>query len=227
MATYTITHKFTLYDTVWIVLDCETIVECVVDRVTLEVDPDEFGVIEEKVTYHLDPVWDERCDVRLSPESDIFASLEDVLEYRSSGVPPTYPSIHSIDYYYTIDDTVWIVDAALALESVVNQLTLIIDDNTGSVIETTWYHVLPHHKDYSLVLKLFEELFPTEEDALDYILDQRQTPTPTPDVTPTVTPTPTFAVTPVVTPSLTPVAAILDEDFEAILDEYFDILLSE
>lgn len=223
LTTYTIFHKFTIGDIVWIVVDCDNIVECRVDRITLEVDPDDNGVIQEKRTYHLDPVSDKKCKIILRPEEDLFASLEDVLEFRATDVPPVYPDAYSVDYYYTVDDITWIVIGARALESVVNQITIIIDDG----VEETWYHVLPTDKKHHLLIKLLSELFETEQDALDYILDQRQTPTPTPEITPTVTPTPTFVVTPTVTPSLTPVAAILDEDFEAILDEYFDILLSE
>lgn len=224
MATYTIHYKFEINDTVWIIESDCLIVECLVDRIILEVDPDDTGAIEEKRTYHLDPVYDMDYEISLRPESDLFASLEDVLEYRASGVKPSYPDQYSIDYYYTIDDVVWIVDNALALRSVVNQLTFIIDSD----VEETWYHVLPDSLDYHLLLKQLGDLFETEEDALDHILDQRQTPTPTPTLTSTPEPTPGPTTTPL--PTVTPSAiieAILDQIFIEVLDQDYNVVVEQ
>jgi len=220
MATYTIRYKFGINDTVWInESDCR-IVECTICRIILDVDPDDTGTIKEKRTYHLDPIYDMDYKISLRSEDELFASLEDVLEYRITGVKPQYPDQYSIDYYYTIDDIVWIVDKALALESEVKQLTYVIDSNG----EETWYHVLPTSINYHTLLKQLDDLFETEQDALDYIRNQRATPVYT--LTPTPTPELTTTPTPTVTPSII-ITTILDQTFINVLDQDYNVVVEQ
>lgn len=230
MATYTIDYAYTIGDSVWII-DGDHIIESTVRRIILEVDPDEHGNVNEKRTYHIDPVYDKRCTLFTYDESILFPSLESILNYRATGILPIVPRNYEHEYYYTLNDTVWVIEVARALESNVEQITINISSNANhELLSDTWYHVLPNSVMYSVRILKYEDIYETKQDAIDKIIEDREpgttpTPTPTPEVTPEVTPTMTVTPTPTVTPSPVLPIILLEDYSPVLLEDYSYILL--
>lgn len=195
---YNIEYNYAVGQTVWTKNE-KSVVECRVSQITLEFDPDEVeGTIERK-TYHLDIADDMDYEILLRLEAEVFETAEDAIMDVES-VPL---SVYSIAYEFTIDDVVWTHENHCDVECTVNQISFLIGSSTTDVV----YHLLSLSDEHSLLYKLADVVFATQQEALDAIA-AIITPTPTISITATVTPTATPPNTPTSTPAVTPTQTV-------------------
>lgn len=165
-------YNYTVGDIIWFQND-GNIVEAVVNRIKLEVDPDIIETIIHRKTYHVTYLNDPNHPVALIPELGIFPTLPTLMgyiAYPNDSIPYTQDQ-YSITYIYDIGDTVWTQmaipytikssffeappDEIIIVECKVIQLTFNITENG---IETI-YHLLPVSDEYGILLREEDEVF--------------------------------------------------------------------
>ena len=158
---YSISYNYAPGTTVWI-KDNNIVVECIVSKIILEVDPDENGSITERKTYHLDLKEDKDYKLLERTEEFVYQTPLDALHEETSTI--LNPNI--IWYEFTIGNVVWTVEDYNYFQARVVQLTITIDDDSTRVI----YHVLPILGDlYKVLLREYFLLFNFPQEAIDYI----------------------------------------------------------
>lgn len=165
----TLGYNFSIDEVVWITDDTSAR-ECAVTQVTIEIDPVNGESPDVATTYHLRPL-SSNSDILLRPADVVFGTLEDVVTYISDHTA-TAPQLgtHTLNYDYTIGDTVWVLDQYAILESTVIQITFDIDPgDMATSVERVLYHVLPDSGNYSTLIREEPEVYPTKEDAVNYI----------------------------------------------------------
>jgi len=195
---YDIEYNYNVGQTVW-TKNGNSVVECRVTQITLEVDPDETEGLIERKTYHLDIVHDMYCTIILRLEEDVFETAEDAI----LDVPSTPLSVYSIAYEFAVDDIVWTHENHCDVECIVNQISFNINSLKTDVV----YHLLPLNGEHSLLYKLANVVFATQQEALDAIA-AIITPTPTISITASATPMATPPNTQTATPTVTPTQTV-------------------
>lgn len=197
---YMITYNYNSGETAWIV-ENDDVINCIVCKLIMEIDPNQADGIIKRKTYHLSPI-DDKSKIFLREEPYVFQSLTDALEHIDN---PNFIAIdtanHNLIYNYNVNDIIWINDAHTPLESKIIQITITNSEIDGTVKNNLVYHVLPFSDEYGTVLKYENEIFSTYQKVMEYITAVVLEVTLTPTITPTMTVTPNPTVTPTITPT--------------------------
>lgn len=124
--------------------------ECTVLRISLEVDPDENGTPVDEIVYHL-YIEGTMCDVILREEDEIFSH--------------NIPTPETINYQYSLGDTVWSFFKSRIFECNVIQISIDVESVGNSIT----YNLLPNNVGYNSLDVGEDEVFNTESEVRTYL----------------------------------------------------------